>query len=197
MILRHSYTRNRDTAHAALRYYQMRPRGRDEPPRAIFSKDGTLTRDEAYRLLDAHQVGDGACGQARGYLAHRLMLSPSDAERPEDLRAMTYRVMRGLEVDTGRALAWVAVEHRNTDQPHVHIVLAGGGERARAIEEVRLARADHARVKAAAIEYCRLEALVRDGWDRALDAAAHDEATGRLPGRSRAGHSADREDWNP
>lgn len=189
MILRHSYTRRRDTAHAALRYYQMRPRGRDESPRAIFGKDGTLTRDEAYRLLDTHQ--------ARGYLAHRLMLSPSDAERPEDLRAMTYRVMRGLEADTGRALHWVAVEHRNTDQPHVHIVLAGGGERARAVEEVRLARADHARVKAAAIEYCRLEALVRDGWDRALEAAARDEATARLPGRSRAGHGADREDWNP
>jgi type IV secretory pathway VirD2 relaxase len=189
MILRHSYTRRRDTARAALRYYQMRPRGRDEPPRAIFGKGGTLTRDEAYRLLDDHQ--------ARGYLAHRLMLSPSDEERPEDLRAMTYRVMRDLEGDTGRTLAWVAVEHRNTDQPHVHIVLAGGGERGRGFEEVRLGPADHARMKTAAIEYCRLEARVRDGWERALDGAAHDETTARTPIRSRAGHGDDRDDWNP
>ncbi len=44
MILRHTYTRSRDTARAGLRYYQMRPRGDDEPPRSIFGADGTMTR---------------------------------------------------------------------------------------------------------------------------------------------------------
>ncbi len=190
MILQHSYTRSRAVARAGLRYYQMRPRGVDEPARAIFGKDGTMTRDEAYRLLDAHQ--------ARGYLAHRLMLSPSDEERPEDLRAMTYRVMRDLEGDTGRALHWVAVEHRNTDQPHVHIVLAGGGAAPDGrLEEVRLGRADHARIKAEAAESCRLEARVRDGWDRALAAAARDDAGARAPARERLVRELDRDDWSP
>jgi len=61
VILRHTYTRNRDTARAGLRYYQMRPRGEGEPPRSLFTKDGTVSRAEAYHLLDVHQ--------ARCYLA--------------------------------------------------------------------------------------------------------------------------------
>src|SRR5688500_8378464 len=137
MILRHSYTRNRDTARAALRYYQLRPRGEDEPTRTIFGPGGTLSRGEAARLLDAHQPPGGR------YLAHRLMLSPGDDELPEDLRAMTYRAMRGLAREKGRELAWVAVEHRNTDQPHVHIILVGGGERDGRPHELRLNQADH------------------------------------------------------
>ena len=173
MILRHSYTRSSDTARAALRYYQLRPRGEDEPPRTFFGPDGTLSRAEAARLLDAHQTPGGR------YLAHRLMLSPGDDERPEDLRAMTYRAMRSLARERREDLAWVAVEHRNTDQPHVHIVLAGGGGREGATREVRLDRADHARLKADAAAYCRLEARLWGDWDRALAMAARDEDTPR------------------
>ena len=145
MILRHSYTRSRATAHAALRYYQLRPRGEDEPPRQFFGPDGALTRGEASRLLDQHQPAAGR------YLAHRLMLSPSDIECPDDLRAMTYRAMHGLARAQARPLAWVAVEHRNTDQPHVHILLAGGGV-AGGQRELRLGPVDHTRLKADAAE---------------------------------------------
>lgn len=171
MILRHSYTRNRDTARAALRYYQLRPRGEDEPTRAIFGPDGTLSRAEAARLIDAHQPPGGR------YLTHRLMLSPGDDERPEDLRAMTYRAMHGLAREKGQELAWVAVEHRNTNQPHVHILLAGGSERDGTMSELRLGRIDHTRLRADAADYCRLEARIRGDWDRALAAAArrHDD----------------------
>jgi len=104
-----------------------------------------------------------------------LMLSPSDEECPEDLRAMTYRAMRELARNKGQPLAWIAVEHRNTDQPHIHIILAGGtGTR-----DLRLDRADHARLKAAAVDYCRLEARIRGDWDRALAAASRDESVQR------------------
>jgi len=168
LILRHSYTRSRDTARAGLRYYQMRPRGEDEPPRAIFGKDGTMTRDEAYRLLDAHQ--------ARGYLAHRLMLSPPEDARPGDLRDFARHVLRELERDKGLALHWVAVEHRNTAHPHVHVVLCGGGERAGRVREVRLDRGDHVRIKEDGRDYCRLVTRVRDDWDRALDRATGEHA---------------------
>jgi hypothetical protein len=186
MILRHTYTRSRDTARAGLRYYQMRPRGDDEPARSIFGADGTLTRDAAYRLLDAHQVGGGPGGQARGYLAHRLMLSPSADERPEDLRDLARHVMAELERDKGQRLAWVAVEHRHTAHPHVHVVLCGGGERDGHMREVRLDRADHARIKEDGLDYCRLAARVRDDWDRAL-AAATREADAAHPGHERGG----------
>ena len=165
MILRHSYTRSRATAHAALRYYHLRPRGDGEPPRQFFGPAGTLTRSEACRLLDQHQPAPGR------YLAHRLMLSPSNTECPDDLRAMTYRAMCGLAHARTRSLAWVAVEHRNTDQPHVHILLAGGGV-AGGQRELRLGPVDHARLKADAADYCRLEARLRADWDRALARAA-------------------------
>ncbi len=177
MILRHTYTRSRDTARAGLRYYQMRPRGADEPPRSIFGQDGTMTRDEAYRLLDAHQVGGGAGGQERGYLAHRLMLSPGADERPEDLRDLTRHVMRELARDKGQRLHWVAVEHRNTAHPHVHIVLAGGAGDGQ-LRELRLDRADHARIREDGLDYCRLTARVRDDWDRALAAATREADVG-------------------
>ncbi len=184
MILRHTYTRSRDTARAGLRYYQMRPRGEDEPPRSIFGQDGTMTRAEAYRLLDAHQVGSGAGGQARGYLAHRLMLSPGAHERPEDLRDLTRHVMRELERDKGQRLHWVAVEHRNTAHPHVHIVLAGGAGAGR-LRELRLDRTDHARIKEDGLDYCRLTARVRDDWEWALATATREDDAGR-PGRDAA-----------
>jgi len=176
IILRHTYTRSRDTARAGLRYYQMRPRGDDEPPRSIFGAEGTMARDEAYRLLDQHQ--------AHGYLAHRLMLSPPEDMRPDDLRDFTRHVLRELERDKGLALHWVAVEHRNTDHPHVHIVLAGGaGDGPR--RELRLDRADHARIKEDGLDYCRLAARVRDDWDRALVTATREADAGR-PGREAA-----------
>lgn len=183
LILRHTYTRSRDTARAGLRYYQMRLRGDEEPPRSIFGPDGTMTREEAYRLLDRHQASSGAGGQARGYLAHRLMLSPPEDLRPDDLRDFARHVMHELERDKGQRLHWVAVEHRNTAHPHVHVVLAGGAGAGRP-RELRLDRADHARIKEDGLDYCRLAARVRDDWDRALAAAR--EADAGYPGRQAA-----------
>ena len=168
MILRHTYTRSRDRARAALRYYETRPRGDDEPSRAIFTATGTATRAEAYRLLDAHQT--------TRYLAHRLMLSPSRAERPEDLQEFTRYVLRELEKEKGLALHWVAVEHRNTDHPHVHVVLCGGGGTGYvSLENVRLNRADHARIKDDGITYCRMEERDREWWAGALMRATADD----------------------
>ncbi len=169
VILRHTYTRNRDTARAGLRYYQMRPRGEAEPPRSLFTKDGTVSRAEAYRLLDAHQ--------SRGFLAHRLMLSPAADERPDDLRDLTRHVMGELEKEKGMPLYWVGVAHYNTDHPHVHVVLCGGGEdRCGQRCEVRLDRADHARLREGGREYCRTERHERTRWVETLArAAAADE----------------------
>lgn len=176
VILRHTYTRNRDTARAGLRYYQMRPRGEGEPPRSLFTKDGTVSRAEAYHLLDAHQ--------SRGYLAHRLMLSPAVDEQPDDLRALTRYVMVELEKEKGMLLHWVAVEHHNTDHPHVHVILCGGGKGRLGVEEARLDRGDHARLKEDGRDYCRVERHERMRWEAmlaragAVDERARDEPQG-------------------
>lgn len=182
MILRHTYTRSRERARAALRYYETRPRGEDEPPRAIFTATGTATRAEAYRLLDAQQT--------TRFLAHRLMLSPSPAERPEDLQAFTRYVLQELEKEKGLALYWVAVEHRNTDHPHVHVVLCGGGgARHGSLENVRLDRADHAHIKDDGIAYCRTEERDRERWIGALARAAADDRDREVARDGRDGHA--------
>ena len=170
VVLRHSYTRSRDVAQASVRYYQMRPRGREEPPRSLFTRDRTITRAEATRLLDEHQPSSGR------YLAHRLMLSPPPDGRPEDLQELTRHTLRELEKARGVELHWVAVEHHNTEYPHVHIVVAGGAEGpGGGRRELRLERRDHARIKEDARDFCEIHARVRDDWDRALDPGDRDD----------------------
>ena len=54
----------------------------------------------------------------------KLVLSPEFGERL-DLERLTREVMAAVEQDLGAALEWAAVVHRNTDHPHVHVVLRG------------------------------------------------------------------------
>jgi type IV secretory pathway VirD2 relaxase len=54
----------------------------------------------------------------------KLVLSPEFGERL-DLERLTREVMAAVGQDTGAPLEWAAVVHRNTDHPHVHVVLRG------------------------------------------------------------------------
>jgi hypothetical protein len=54
----------------------------------------------------------------------KLVLSPEFGERL-DLERLTREVIAAVEYDTGVPLEWAAVVHRNTDYPHVHVVLRG------------------------------------------------------------------------
>jgi len=58
---------------------------------------------------------------------YRLVLSPADA-RGLDLRELARATMHGLERDAGPLPPWVAAVHRNTQHPHVHIVMAARRE---------------------------------------------------------------------
>jgi len=58
---------------------------------------------------------------------YRLVLSPADAYGL-DLRELARATMRGLERDAGPLPPWVAAIHRNTQHPHVHIVMAARRE---------------------------------------------------------------------
>ena len=42
-----------------------------------------------------------------------------------DLRAFTRELMADVERDLGTRLDWVAVDHWNTDNPHVHVLVRG------------------------------------------------------------------------
>ena len=55
----------------------------------------------------------------------RFTLSPEDAGQMADLRAFTRELMADAERDLGTKLDWVAVDHWNTDNPHIHVLVRG------------------------------------------------------------------------
>lgn len=55
----------------------------------------------------------------------RLMLAPESGARIEDMKDFTRATMAQMERDLGAPLDWVAVDHHNTDNPHVHVILRG------------------------------------------------------------------------
>ena len=58
----------------------------------------------------------------------RFIISPEDAGDMEDLRAFTRDLARQMEADLGTRLDWIAVDHWNTDNPHVHLIVRGVDE---------------------------------------------------------------------
>lgn len=55
----------------------------------------------------------------------RFIVSPEDAGELADVRAFTRELMTDVAQDLGTRLDWVAVDHWNTDNPHIHILLRG------------------------------------------------------------------------
>jgi type IV secretory pathway VirD2 relaxase len=55
----------------------------------------------------------------------RFTVSPEDAGQMADLRAFTRELMADAERDLGASLDWVAVDHWNTDNPHIHVLVRG------------------------------------------------------------------------
>ncbi|MDZ7584006.1 MAG: relaxase/mobilization nuclease and DUF3363 domain-containing protein [Thiobacillus sp.] len=55
----------------------------------------------------------------------RFIVSVEDAGELEDLRDYTREFMRRMATDLETRLDWVAVDHWDTDNPHMHIVLRG------------------------------------------------------------------------
>ena len=55
----------------------------------------------------------------------RFIVSPEDAGEMTDLRAFTRDLAQQMGADLGTRLDWVAVDHWNTDNPHVHLLIRG------------------------------------------------------------------------
>ncbi len=55
----------------------------------------------------------------------RFIVSPEDAADMSDLKGFARDLMSQVEKDLGTKLDWVGVDHWNTDNPHVHIILRG------------------------------------------------------------------------
>ena len=96
---------------------------------SYLKRDG-VTRDGARgRMFDA--TGDDAdgkafaerCGDDRHHF--RFIISPEDAGEMSDLRAFTRDLATRMESDLGTRLDWIAIDHWNTDNPHVHLLVRG------------------------------------------------------------------------
>ena len=171
-----------------LRYAQHRDR--TMPEGRLFDRQGdvgTKERRELGRyilgsLRDLPPAKDPARDKRRA--CYRFVISPADA-RGLDLRQLTRETMAQLERDLGHRLPpWIAAEHRNTEHPHVHVVMAarrelGGGRfKSLLITRQRLGRMKESlgreldRQRAPERRQEVLQRLVdlpyRDGWSRTL-----------------------------
>jgi type IV secretory pathway VirD2 relaxase len=55
----------------------------------------------------------------------RFIVSPDDALEMANLKSFARDLMGQVEKDLGTKLDWVAVDHWNTEHPHVHIIIRG------------------------------------------------------------------------
>jgi type IV secretory pathway VirD2 relaxase len=92
-------------------------------------REGVTKDGAAGRMFDA--AGDGAdhrgfaerCENDRHHF--RFIISPDDATELSDLKAFTQDLMAQAQRDLGTRLEWVAVDHWNTEHPHVHVIIRG------------------------------------------------------------------------
>lgn len=113
-IVRHAGSRYRAASLGDhLRYLQRDGAGRDGRPADAFGQD-------------ASSDVDGFAERCRDDRHHfRFIISPEDAAELQDLRATTRDLLARAEGDLATRLDWIAVDHWNTDNPHVHVLVRG------------------------------------------------------------------------
>lgn len=169
------------------------PRSTEQHLRYI-ERDG-ITRDgERGQLFDAHD--DSASGyeferQGRDDRHQfRVIVSPEDGSDIGDLKGFARDLMAQVERDLETKLEWIGVEHWDTDEPHVHLVIRGKDERGQdlIISPEYISDGMRARASELATKWLgrRSERDIRDSltaevsqerWtslDRAIQAQAHD-----------------------
>ena len=92
-------------------------------------RDGVTRDGEKARLFgpgtdnaDARAFAE-RCGDDRHHF--RFIVSPDDAPDMADLKSFTRDLVGQMEKDLGTKLDWVAVDHWNTEHPHVHLIVRG------------------------------------------------------------------------
>jgi type IV secretory pathway VirD2 relaxase len=106
--------------------------GRLDAHLGYLRREGVTKDGEPGRMFDADSenadVGAFVRRTAGDRHHFRFIVSPEDAAELTDLHAYTRDLVRQMEEDLGTGLDWVAVDHWNTDNPHVHLILRGKEE---------------------------------------------------------------------
>ena len=96
---------------------------------AYLKREGVTKEGDPARMFDAR--GDEAderafaerCTDDRHHF--RFIVSPEDATKIADLKSFTRELVADMERDLDTSLDWVAVDHWNTDNPHIHVLIRG------------------------------------------------------------------------
>jgi type IV secretory pathway VirD2 relaxase len=116
-----------------VRHHGARFRSAPLSKHTTYLKREGVTRDGAEaRMFDATSdaVDERAfaerCRDDRHHF--RFIISPEDAAELGDLRTFTRELMTDVARDLGTKLEWIAVDHWNTDNPHIHVLIRGRAE---------------------------------------------------------------------
>ena len=115
-IVKATYTKSSGAAKAAIRYIEHRPgREGEKVKRELYSRDGSVERGEAYRMID--EAG-------KGTVFFWFVISPDpareDTEKDLLLTEITVQTMQTLEERLQNHVSYVAVEH-DDHAPHRHV----------------------------------------------------------------------------
>ena len=92
-------------------------------------RDGVTRDGEKARLFgpESDEIDSRAFAErCEGDRHHfRFIVSPEDAPGMADLKSYARELMGQMEKDLATRLDWAAVDHWNTDNPHIHIILRG------------------------------------------------------------------------
>ena len=151
---------------------------------SYLKRDGVTSDSKTACVFDAEadRADDAAFSeQYKGDRHHfRFIVSPEDAAELSDTKAFTRDLMSKAERDLGTRLDWVAVDHWNTEHPHIHVIVRGRAENG---EDLVIAR-DYIRegVRARAQQLLALELGPRSECEihRSLDQQAGAERWTRL-----------------
>jgi len=113
-VVRHG---ERSALGAHLNYLQRDGVTRDGEKGVLFSADAEGLDRNAFAAR---------CENDRHHF--RFIVSPADAPDMADLKGFTRELMGRMEQDLGTWLDWCGVEHWNTDNPHVHVIVRGVAE---------------------------------------------------------------------
>jgi type IV secretory pathway VirD2 relaxase len=116
-----------------VRHHGARSRSTPLSRHITYLKRDGVTRDGAEaRMFEAasdkvdERAFAGRCGDDRHHF--RFIISPEDAAELGDLRTFTRELMSDVARDLGTKLDWIAVDHWNTDNPHIHVLIRGRAE---------------------------------------------------------------------
>jgi type IV secretory pathway VirD2 relaxase len=123
--------------------------------KASYSKNGRGASWAAHGTYLAREGAQREGGKGRGFSAEqeainlsrtlrgwqrsgdarlwKFIVSPEHADRL-DLKAHTRALVSHIERDLGTRLEWVAIDHHNTDNPHVHLLVRGRDARGQALQ---------------------------------------------------------------